>query len=63
LYCVTSLPAITCVPSDLPASAEKWRTIASAIDNWGKTARLCLVLFVLQVPFDGWLIWLPLQRR
>jgi hypothetical protein len=51
------------VPSDLPASAEKWNTIAAALDNWGKTARLCLVLFVLQLPFDGWVAWLLLHRR
>lgn len=51
------------VPSDLPASAEKWKTIAGALDNWGKTARLCLVLFVLQLPFDGWVLWLLLHRR
>lgn len=48
------------VPSDL--SAAKWKTIAAALDDWGKTARLCLVLLVLQIPFDGWLIWLLLHR-
>lgn len=49
------------VPSDL--SAEKWKTIAAAIESWDKTRRLCLVLLVLQVPFDGWLAWLLLRCR
>jgi hypothetical protein len=49
------------VPSDL--SAEKWKTITAAIESWDKTARLCLVLFVLQVPFDCWLAWLLLHRH
>lgn len=48
------------VLSDL--SAEKWKTITAAIESWGKTARLCLVLLVLQMPFDGWLAWLLLRR-
>lgn len=49
------------VPSDLsvaPALAEKWKTISAAIENWGKTARLCLILLVVQVPLDGWATWL-----
>jgi hypothetical protein len=50
------------VPSDLPASAEKWKTVTAALESWSKTARLCLILFVLQVPFDGWLAWLLLHR-
>lgn len=48
------------VPSDL--SAEKWKTISGAIESWRKTARLCLVLFVMQVPVDG-LVWLWLLHR
>lgn len=54
------------VPSDLsvaPASAEKWKTIAAAIESWGKAARLCLILLVVQAPIDGWLAWLLLHRH
>lgn len=48
------------VRSDL--STEKWKTITAAIESWGKTTRLCLVLLLLQVPVDGWLAWLLLRR-
>ena len=44
--------------SDLAvASAEKWKTISSAIADRGKTVRLCLVLLVVQAPADA-LAWL-----
>jgi hypothetical protein len=48
---------------DLLASAEKWQTIREALDDSKKTARLCLILFVLQLPFDGWLVWMLLLHR
>jgi hypothetical protein len=41
------------------SSAERWQTIREAIKDWGPTARLCLVLFVVQIPLDiGAVVWL-----
>ena len=29
---------------------ERWRTVRYAIDGWGKTLRLCVILLVASVP-------------
>jgi hypothetical protein len=40
-------------------SAQKWQAFTSATESWQKTLRLCLILFVAQVPMDiGGLVWL-----
>ena len=40
-------------------SAQKWQAFTSATESWRKTLRLCLILFVTQVPMDiGGLVWL-----
>ena len=31
-------------------SAERWGTIRFALENWGRTVRLCLILLVASVP-------------
>ena len=43
------------------ASAEKWKTIDRALDNWPRTLRLCVILFVATGPLDA-LIWI-LERH
>jgi hypothetical protein len=40
-----------------PASVEKWREVRSALDNWGRTTRLCLIYLTINVPVDV-LVWL-----
>jgi hypothetical protein len=40
-----------------PASVEKWRVVRSALDNWGRTTRLCLIYLTINVPVDV-LVWL-----
>ena len=30
--------------------SAKWETIGSALETWGKTLRLCLILFVASIP-------------
>ena len=32
--------------------AEKWQAFTSATESWDKTLRLCLILFVAQIPLD-----------
>jgi len=41
-----------------PPGAEKWRTVRSAIEDWGQTARLCVIALTFNVPVDilNWLI-------
>jgi hypothetical protein len=40
-----------------PPEAEKWRTVRSALDSWGRTTRLCVICLTVNVPVDM-LIWL-----
>jgi hypothetical protein len=35
---------------DTPRGAGRWNTVRYAIDDWGRTIRLCLILTVLSVP-------------
>lgn len=34
------------------SSHERWRTIRGAIKEWKLTFRLCVILFVAQIPVD-----------
>lgn len=36
---------------------EKWRTVRSALDDWGRTVRMCAIYLTLNVPV-GFLAWL-----
>jgi hypothetical protein len=40
-----------------PPEAEKWRMVRSALDNWGRTTRLCVIYLTVNVPVDV-LVWL-----
>jgi hypothetical protein len=40
-----------------PEVADKWRVVQSAIDDWGRTTRLCLIYLAVNVPVDI-LVWL-----
>jgi hypothetical protein len=31
-------------------SAARWRVIESALENWGRTLRLCVILLMASVP-------------
>ena len=34
------------------ASTDRWKTIKYALDDWQRTLRLCLILFVATGPLD-----------
>jgi hypothetical protein len=38
---------------DTLRGAGRWSTVRYAIDDWGRTIRLCLILIVLSVPPAG----------
>lgn len=40
-----------------PPENEKWRTVRFALDNWSRTARLCVIFLTLNVPVEI-LMWL-----
>jgi hypothetical protein len=54
--------AMTPIPTNLltrQGSAERWQTIRQAMNSWGPTIRLCMILFVVQIPLDiGTVVWL-----
>jgi hypothetical protein len=55
-------PAATVLDHLSHASSQKWQAFTSATESWHKTLRLCLILFVAQVPMDiGSLLWLFLR--
>ena len=35
-----------------PRETEKWRVVRSALDNWGRTTRLCVIYLTLNIPAD-----------
>jgi hypothetical protein len=51
------MPDESRAPPDDRGVAEKWRVIRSALDDWGRTTRLCVIYLTINVPVDI-LIWL-----
>jgi hypothetical protein len=46
------------MPDDrAPPEVGKWQVIRSALDNWGRTTRLCVIYLTVNVPVDI-LVWL-----
>jgi hypothetical protein len=43
------------------AAEQRWLTIRFALENWARTARLCVIMLVMSVPVDT-LAWL-IRRR
>ena len=46
-----------------PPSDSRWTTIKTAMEEWGTTARVCVIIFVMQLPADiGVVIWVITRR-
>ena len=42
-----------------PSDSGRWKTIRAAMEGWGTTARVCVIILVTQLPADvGAVIWL-----
>ncbi len=52
------------LPDDDPPESGRWATVRSALDSWGRTTRLVVLLLVLALtstPVITALVWLVLR--
>lgn len=44
---------------DLPelSGREKWLIVRAALDSWNRTARLCVIVLIANVPLDV-IVWI-----
>jgi hypothetical protein len=42
--------------------SQKWPTIRYALAGWGRTARLVVILTIMQTPADAAGLWLVIRR-
>jgi len=46
-----------------PSDSGRWKTIRAAMEGWGTTARVCVIILVGQLPADiGVVIWVITRR-
>jgi hypothetical protein len=65
-FCTGEWAAVPSMDAELPhfkthVTGPKWQTIRFALESWARTARLCVVMFVMSAPVDT-LAWLVLRR-
>lgn len=52
-------------PDDDPGGSGRWQTVRSALDNWGRTTRLIVILVALALtstPVIVTVVWWLLRR-